>query len=165
MSDLRSQTARGISSPTSESIFAEFKRGRARWRARFDRFFSAGRSKTWRERPCGGADSKAVGGTQPTALPSSPIRAARARWAVEPAVKEPAFTVPPFRSKRGTAKSDRERIACTRRLFCGFAAQPPANVMRAEHGCAFWATFTGYLSIWLARWIDDFGPWADDTRA
>jgi hypothetical protein len=45
-----------------------------------------------------------------------------------------------------------------RRLFCGFAAQPPANVMRTEHGCAFWATLAGNLRIWLARWIDDIRP-------
>ena len=30
--------------------------------------------------------------------------------------------------------------------------------MRAEHGRAFWATLTGYLSIWLATWIDDIRP-------
>jgi hypothetical protein len=54
--------------------------------------------------------------------------------------------------------SDRESIASTRRLFCGSVAQPPASVMRAEHGCAFWATLAGYLSIRLATWIDDINP-------
>ena len=73
-------------------------------------------------------------------------------------MKEPAFTVPtlPFQERDRQVRP--EKIASVRRLFCGFAAQPPANVMRAEHGCAFWATLAGNLLIWLARWIDDIRP-------